>query len=278
MNNSQPDNFFEPGKPIKIYVVRMKIVPPRCGLSIGNLGFNFIADDGNHFQFDLKISDDAISGNLKTQTEDLNTIRNHLCYAMQHFLDSASIFTGRPSFVYLESLRNEKGVKENVEIIFSEIAVFSESLPFDINGLWQTIMAGSTPSEDRIKAQVMVRRALADIRLGMFNAIDTAFHCYRAMELLLPYFDPADNLKKKDAWAQYRAILRLDEALLIKASELSKFVRHGETEVISAETRTSLLLLALNIMERFILFVEGNTAALNGKIVLTLNEFPYLDT
>lgn len=112
-----------------------------------------------------------------------------------------------------------------------------------------------------------IGRALADYRRAILEPDDTAFHCYRAVEVLIYHF--ADD--RSEGWAALREALNVDKSWIVEnLKEPADLIRHGRLVQISSIERTEVLNAARRVISRFCLLQSRQIDK------LPLDEFPLL--
>ena len=105
----------------------------------------------------------------------------------------------------------------------------------------------------------LVRFALADLRVAMESPDDTGYLAYRAVESVRQWFlagDEEDKRARTQAWMDMRAALDLDESRLRSLEELARQRRHGGVALITETQRKEALLLARDVVARFIAHIN----------------------
>ncbi len=105
----------------------------------------------------------------------------------------------------------------------------------------------------------LVRFALADLRVAMESPDDTGYLAYRAVESVRQWFlagDEEDKRARTQAWMDMRAALDLDESRLRSLGELARQRRHGGVALITETQRKEALLLARDVVARFIAHIN----------------------
>lgn len=100
----------------------------------------------------------------------------------------------------------------------------------------------------------LVRFALADVRLALRNAEDTAFYAYRACESIRQWFQAVEPTTENRSvgWRRLRETLHIEEADLLVLAELAKARRHGDGATISESDRLKCIAIAREVVARFV--------------------------
>jgi hypothetical protein len=108
----------------------------------------------------------------------------------------------------------------------------------------------------------LARLALADLRRAIESPDDTAFLAYRAVESVRQWFlvGTADNKSAREqSWKDMRATLALEESSLRWLEKLALSRRHGAVAPPTASERKEAMLLARDVVARFITHIDRRT-------------------
>jgi hypothetical protein len=181
------------------------------------------------------------------EPDDLETFRNEVGSIVQGCLDSLA-------YHLATSLRAE--IKSMV--IDGNKLVYRSTR-------WNELLAdGSKTSvtEDELQPFVvasiqepLARLALADLRAAIESPDDTVLLTYRAVESIRQWFldgDEDDGTSRKASWIAMRSTLSVDERSIRRISELARSRRHGGATPSTAEERKESILIARDVVARFV--------------------------
>jgi hypothetical protein len=105
-------------------------------------------------------------------------------------------------------------------------------------------------------AGLILRRALADLRMAIRLEGDAPFYCYRAIECL-SFFFISDKGNKEQAWQLMREKLSIDKEVIMNIKNLADPIRHGNPANSVKYTHEDVLLESWIILDKFISYIKS---------------------
>jgi hypothetical protein len=115
----------------------------------------------------------------------------------------------------------------------------------------------------------LARLALADLRGAIESPDDTVLLTYRAVESVRQWFldsDEDDPQARKKSWSAMRSTLGVNEERVQTLSELAKSRRHGGATPSTGEERKEALLIARDVVARFVHHLNTPEATPSGPV------------
>jgi hypothetical protein len=114
----------------------------------------------------------------------------------------------------------------------------------------------------------LVRFALADLRMAMQSPDDTGFHAFRAIESVRQYFLGSGSNEgdaRKRSWIAMRTALHLEQEPIDTLTQQAIPRRHGEAVSISGAERLTAILIAREVVEKFIAYLQELRTGIGGE-------------
>lgn len=111
----------------------------------------------------------------------------------------------------------------------------------------------------------LARLALADLRAAIESPDDTGYLAYRAVESVRQWFlvgEEDDGSAREQSWRDMRVALAVDESPLRGLSRLARQRRHGAVASPTESQRKEALLLARDVVARFVAHINERRASL----------------
>lgn len=245
---------------METYTFNGKILPERVNFTISEeIPFTLEAIDAN-IKFDAIVSIrlSQVSVLVKTETEDLATLRNYVENLVRYIADSFGYLNGVGYDVSIDTVTTSKGQQIVWGVGIEELEKEKNKRPLNIN---QLLVA--------VQKSPHLRRALADLREAIISSQDTGFFCYRAIESVAQYFKTGKDITKND-WEKMRTDLRIgDRKWIDEVKDAADLPRHGG--VIPHTTgpkRVLLMQRAWTVVDRFSIYVNQDFKPLSDSYEL----------
>jgi len=214
------------------------------------------------FKANLSIRGSQVSVVVQSENvnNDLASLRNYVRQCVRSAVDMLNYIWGQGFDVQLTSVVNLNGehIVFNVEI--PELSTAQAERPLTVEQLWKLVCESQ-----------YLRRALGDLRESVQQSEDTGFFCFRAVESIRQYFwQEKDGENKKPSWERLRNELRIDKSWIDALKPFADKQRHGSTDFMSAQDRTSAMQHAWKVVDRFCVYLY------RGSVTLPENEFELL--
>jgi hypothetical protein len=123
----------------------------------------------------------------------------------------------------------------------------------------------ATPRADETtqRQEPLARLALADLRGAIESPDDTVLLTYRAVESVRQWFldgNEDDPRAREKSWIAMRSTLGVDKERTQGLAELAKSRRHGGATPSTGEERKEALLIARDVVERFVIHLNPSQA------------------
>jgi len=179
------------------------------------------------------------------EIDDVGRLADLLLHIMSGLYDALGLSVGGPLEVRIAGFWDLKSGKCGA-VSFS-LPSFSEEISAAGLGIhdWVSIVVSSP----------QLRAALRDIRLAMETPVDTAVHCYRAIERIRQFF--AKSKGRKESWESLAAALNVQRTWLDSYTSHATAVRHGELVSLQTKERDNCLSQAAVVAIRFAAYLKG---------------------
>jgi hypothetical protein len=192
------------------------------------------------------------------EINDMGGLANVLHHTISGLYDAIGLSTGSALEVRIEGfweVRSGQCGKVSFSLpTFAKEITAAGLLPHD----WISVVTSSP----------QLRASLRDIRLAMETPIDTAVHCYRAIERVRQFF--ATDKNRKQSWQSLATALNVERSWLDSYTAHATAVRHGELVALEIKERDDCLSQAAIVIIRFAAYLKG------GGSDLTAPKFPLL--
>ncbi len=141
-----------------------------------------------------------------------------------------------------------------------------EGAPIVLGVKWDDVTwLEGPPTEDEImnamKVAPQLANSLADLRRAVRYPIDSAFHCFRAVDGLRGFFRTGSESSDKE-WSALSKAINADACYVEELRGFATAQRHGELFPTTAEQSTDWYCRARTVVGRFVRYVNGGRVEL----------------
>lgn len=180
---------------------------------------------------------------------------------------------------HLDFIGHKRGGLYHLDIVgsvvpdFSDYHFFGQSIPA-LAELKNNTVYGAGKFDIRLDeielvlGSVAIKLALADLRKAKDNAVDSGFYCYRAVESIRQEFGEVAGT----AWEHLRDSLKVDRPYIDYFQRWANPRRHGKSVPISDGERKNALIIADEIVDRYIKYKMNKGVYVGEKLFVKLND------
>ncbi len=246
-------------KEFERFIFTGRILPEFPSLDMADpLIYKFYANDGTTLYGSISIVNSKIMAIVKTDNQDIFTVRNYVTAQARMVLDVIGFLNGYYLFADIQMAILSMGRQVGFDTRFPALQATVSKRPFEFESL--LTMCQDEP----------LRMALADVRSAMEAAVETGFFCYRAVETLMQSFKVGSD-NDATGWKKMHLALHSSRAYIDQTLKSHADVRrHGSVTFITSPERDLCLLTTAAIIDRYTQYLN------NGKQPLDIVEFPVI--
>lgn len=231
-----------------------QIFPDNSGIAQSEptvLGFQ--GYDGTNFIAKFEFSNSSFSVEVRSDSNDLATLRNLVENKVRFLLDSIGYLNNCYFNAHITSAIDAENNTLNYNTCYT--ALCSRNIP-DISSAEISKLCEDEP----------LRLALSDIRRAMEEATETGVFCYRAVESLKQHFTTPGASDTKN-WAAMNSSLNTSKGFIeSKIKTHADKRRHGAISFITGPDRDACMFATTQIIDRYIAYLKSEKTPLDKAI------------